>query len=60
LPCTFFNILKIASISFAIGGTLVIGWIVMLLHTEVQQLSDKLASGKQTQQRVLFIAGLAL
>nr|CAH0102106.1 unnamed protein product [Daphnia galeata] len=44
LPCTFFNILKIASISFAIGGTLVIGWIVMLLHTEVQQLSDKLAS----------------
>jgi len=49
LPCSFFNILKISSISFAIGGTLVIGWIVMLLHTEVQQLSDKLASGMRTK-----------
>ena len=44
VSCTFSNILKVACISFAIGGTLVLGWIVMLLHTEVQQLSDKLAS----------------
>ncbi|XP_057374091.1 uncharacterized protein LOC130694992 isoform X2 [Daphnia carinata] len=44
LSCSCSNVLKIACISFAVGGTLVLGWIVMLLHTEVQQLSEKLAS----------------
>lgn len=44
LSCSYSNVLKIACISFAVGGTLVLGWIVMLLHTEVQQLSEKLAS----------------
>ena len=37
--------MKTASISFAVGGTLILGWMVILLHSELRQLSEKLANG---------------
>lgn len=44
--CSPFGILKVGGITFAIGGTIVLGWIVMLLHSNIQELSNKLENCK--------------
>lgn len=44
LPCSLFSVLKVAVVVFTLGGTLILGWVVMLLHSELQQLSEKLAN----------------
>lgn len=56
--CSLMNVLKIACVSFAVGGTLILGWIVMLLHSEVQQLSDKLASGQLSTHYTFLLNNL--
>ena len=51
-PCTLLVVLKIASIAFAVGGTLILGWVVVQLHTEINSLTEKLASSKITCNKV--------
>jgi len=43
LPCSTGNLIKAALISFVVGAMIFLGWVVVLLHSEVQQLSQKLS-----------------
>jgi len=42
LPCSIGKVFKTAAVCFVIGATLVLGWVVILLHSQIQQLSQKL------------------
>jgi len=43
LPCSLEKTIKTAAICFVVGATLALGWILILLHSQIRQLSQKLS-----------------
>ena len=44
MPCSISNVLKTAAVAFTVCGLLILGWLVLSLHTEVQSLTQRLSS----------------
>jgi len=53
LPCSIGKVFKTAAICFVIGATLVLGWVVILLHSQIQQLSQKLTDGNSNSNSII-------